>query len=326
MKKLALASILFLFLLATTVSAQITILFPENDVTYGPWSDTYFDYPKTGGKAHHIRLHVDVDEAVAYYRVMRNQEWVQYTNNEKQNDAVPDDAIVDFEPTDLEPLDMVGYLSAMQEVTVIAYDEDNNELGMDTVVFYLAVDLDDYYELIDTGSAIATRPAISDEDLAEIAVTKQQIETTEAFFTVTKTVTRITVKNLFTDETEEHTRVHVTIEPKSKGAMSTLINVYSIIPKEIVEHLNSLTIAGDYSVLDPDPIMMWNFAATEDPITVEYDIDAPLSETEIEKISIVAIADIEAEKTQLYFLIPLVIPIILLFGIVYFNRFKQHAR
>ncbi|MFA6888674.1 MAG: hypothetical protein WC254_04210, partial [Candidatus Woesearchaeota archaeon] len=101
MKKIFIVVTLLILFLPVLYAQEVKILFPENEVTYGPWSDTYFDYPRTGGKAHHIRIQMDVGENVAYYRLMRNNEWVQYVNNATMVDAVPTDSIIDFKATDL---------------------------------------------------------------------------------------------------------------------------------------------------------------------------------------------------------------------------------
>ncbi|PIN79380.1 hypothetical protein COV16_04540 [Candidatus Woesearchaeota archaeon CG10_big_fil_rev_8_21_14_0_10_34_8] len=320
-KCLTISLMLILFLLPLSIAQEIQILFPEDSVTYGPWSDTYFDYPRTGGKAHHIRVNVDVGENVAYYRISRNGELINYANNVTQKDAVPDDYVVDFDPDDLEPLDMIGYLSAEQKLEVTAYDKDNNEIGSDSVTFYIAVNLDDYYEILESEESFAEDFAIREEDLGFVDVTMEEIESTSLFYTVTNKITYLTVKNRFTNENEEHTRITITIEPKNKGAVGKLVNLYSFIPKKVVGHLNSLTLEGKYAVIDADPVMMWNFVAVNEPTTIEFDVNEHIPTNEI---SAVAVSDIDIEKTSWYFLIPLIVPIVLLFGIVYFSRFKKH--
>ncbi len=304
----------------------ITLNFPEDNVTYGPWSDTYFDYPRTGGKAHHIRLNVSARDDVAYYRIMRNNEWVQYVGNLSITDAVSDNSIIEFQPDDLEPLDLIGYLSALQNLSVVAYDENDNELGRDSAVFYIAVDLDDYYELLSSEGEIATSYSFSPDTLDRISVSQDVVLSTSTFFTLKQYVTQITVRNKFTGELENHTRVRLTLKPSLTSAFGQEVTLYTVIPKEIVATLHNLTLTGNYSVIDADPIMMWHFAAVEETETLEYDVTVPFNTEEAGEIVPIAVSQIEGTKTSWYFFIPLVIPIILLFAIVYFSRFKKNKR
>ncbi len=325
-------TLLFFLLSSITVSAQeteqsfIKILFPLDEVTYGPWSDTYFDYPRTGTKAHHIRVTVNIDdENVAYYQLMRNNEYVSYTGNESHVDAISDNSIIEFKPDDLQPLDLVGYLSAFQELTAIAYAADGSEIGRDTVTFYIAVNLDDYYELVSTQEELPSTYTVDPALLAGIGTTEEIVEESSYFFTIKKTVTLITVRNRFTGETEEHTRVQYTIEPLFATAAEKAIDVYTVIPKAVVGHLGNLTLAGNYSVIDADPVMMWHFGTVQSAQTIEYDINVPVNTQGAEAIIPILIADVEGSRTSWYFLIPLVIPVVLLFAIIYFAQFKKRV-
>ncbi len=323
---LLLVFLLFIPSLFAQETPAITLNFPEDGITYGPWSETYFDYPRTGGKAHHLRLNVSVGENVAYYRIMRNNEWVQYVGNMTMQDAVSDNAIIEFKADDLEPLDLIGYLSAFQNLSVIAYDVNGNELGSDSAIFYIAVNLDDYYELLSSEGERTSSFAVRQEDLDRVAVSQEEYETSTTFFTVKKYVTTITVRNKFTDEEEEHTRIRFSIKPAIASAVGEDVSLYAVLPKEVVEHLNNLTLAGNYSVLDVDPVMMWHFTAVDTTQTVEYDVNLPLNTEETAEIVPIIISDIEDVKSQWYFFIPLVIPVILLFSIIYFSRFKRHKK
>ncbi len=310
----------------TVFSQSITLNFPEDGVTYGPWSDTYFDYSRTGGKAHHLRLNVSAREDVAYYRIMRNDEWVQYVGNMTMQDAVSDNSIIEFKPDDLEPLDLIGYLSAFQNLTVIAYDLEGSELGRDSAIFYIAVNLDDYYELLSSEGEQTSSFAVRQEDLDMVSVSQEEFQTSSTFFTVKKYVTTITVRNKFTGVEEEHTRIRLSVKPAIASAIGKEISLYTVLPKEVVAHLNNLTLAGNYSVLDVDPVMMWHFSAVDTTQTVEYDVNLPLNTEETAEIVPIIISDIEDVKSQWYFYIPLVIPVILLFSIVYFSRFKKKEK
>lgn len=323
--KLSILVLLF-FLLLPFVSAQtspITLNFPENDVTYGPWSDTYFDYPRTGGKAHHIRLNVSVGDDVAYYRIMRNNEWVQYVGNRTMQDAVSDNAIIEFRPDDLEPLDLIGYLSALQNLSVIAYDEAGNELGSDSAVFYIAVNLDDYYEILSSEGEVALSHTFTPDALERVAISQEVALASTKLFTLKQYIAQITVRNKFTGELENHTRVRLTLKPALAASFGNAVDLYTYLPKEIVATLNNLTLTGNFSVIDADPLMMWHFAAVEETETVEYDVTVPIHTEEAEEIVPIVVSAIEGTKTSWYFMIPLVIPIILLFAIVYFSRFKK---
>lgn len=322
-------SVLFFMMLLSlpaVFSQAITLNFPEDGVTYGPWSETYFDYPRTGGKAHHLRLNVSVGEDVAYYRIMRNNEWVQYVGNTSMQDAVSDNSIIEFSSDDLAPLDLIGYLSAFQNVSVIAYDIAGNEIGQDSAIFYIAVNLDDYYELLSSEGEQTSSYLVRQEDLDRVTVSQQEYQTSSAFFTVKKYVTTITVRNKFTGEEEEHTRIRFSVKPAIASAIGKEVSLYAVLPKEVVAHLNNLTLAGNYSVLDVDPVMMWHFSAVDTTQTVEYDVNLPLNTEETAEIVPIIISDVEDVKSQWYFYIPMVIPVILLFSIVYFSRFKKKEK
>lgn len=301
---------------------QINILFPQDDVTYGPWSDTYFDYPRTKGKAHHIRISVDIENTVSYYRIMRNGEWVQYVGNTSMQDAMPSDSIIDFRSDDTEPLDLVGYLSALQNLTVVAYDQENNEVGRDTVVFYLAVDLDDYYDLLSSGEQVTSEYSFEPDIADNIYVTQEQVQSSFQFFTLIQTMTHVEVKNKFTQEIENHTRVHLTIKPTVSSVLGRPADIYTVIPKEIAA-FNNLTLTGQFQVINADPVMMWHFTAVENTQEIEYDVNVPIKTEGIDQVVPIAITSQSGIKTSWYFLIPVVIPIILLFAIVYFSRFKK---
>ncbi|MEK6867989.1 MAG: hypothetical protein AABX98_04150, partial [Nanoarchaeota archaeon] len=277
-----------------------------------------------GGKAHHLRINVSVGEDVAYYRIMRNNEWVQYVGNRSMQDAVSDNSIIEFQPDDLEPLDLIGYLSALQNLSVIAYDIDGNELGRDSVVFYIAVNLDDYYELISSEGEIATSYSFTPDALDRISVSQEVVLSSSSFFTLKQYITQVTVRNKFTGDLENHTRIRLILKPALTSAFGQEVDLYAVIPKEIVETLHNLTLTGNYTVIDADPIMMWHFAAVEETETLEYDVTVPINTEEAREIVPIAISEIEGTKTSWYFMIPLVIPIILLFAIVYFSRFKKN--
>jgi hypothetical protein len=319
MKKLLCLLVLVFLISIALANAQMTITYPEDGVTYGPWSDTYIDYARTGGKAHEFRMQVTIDDPnVAYYNIVRYGEIVREVSAEGEGD------IMNFAADDLEPMTMIGFLSAIQDFEVIAYDVDANELGRDSIEFYIAVALEDYYEVVESEPGFADAFVIREEDFGSVGVTVEQVEVTEDFFSVSKTVTYTTVLNRFTGETEEHTRVRLTVTPLIPGAADFSLDLYAFIPKEVVETLNDMTLEGNYEVIDTDPVMMWNFAAVEEPQTFEFDVHETLEEEAIREISTVAVSDVEVERTNWYFMIPLVLPIAMLFGIVYFNRFKKH--
>ncbi|MBI5072915.1 hypothetical protein HZA99_03785 [Candidatus Woesearchaeota archaeon] len=312
-----------LFSARDSSSAQsIKILFPQNDATYGPWSDTYFDYPRTGGKAHHIRISVDIGDDVSYYRIMRNGEWVQYVGNRSMQDAMQNDSIIDFRSDDTEPLDLIGYLSALQNLTVVAYDKDNNQVGTDNVVFYLAVNLDDYYDLLSSGETVTSHYALRPDIADAVSVNQEQLQSSFPLFTLIQTMTSIQVKNKFTGEVENHTRVHLTVKPAVSSVLGTPADIYTVIPKELAA-FNNLTLTGQFQVINADPVMMWHFAAVENAQDIEYDVNVPINTESVDKVVPIAITSESGVKTSWYFLIPLVIPVILLFAIVYFSRFKK---
>ena len=288
-----------------SVSAQetsvISILVPEDGVTYGPWSDTYFFYPRSQSDAHHIRISVDMDEeVVSYYGLFRNGVH-----------------IADFDSTDKEPSDLVGYLTTYNNLTVVAYDDEDNELGRDDVEFYLAVNLDDYFELIESEPEFLSEFSVTDEDLGKINVTRELYQETTKYFTVTKKIMYVNVSNKFTNDMEEHTRVTINIKPSIQGEE---VSVYNLIPKYIVEHVNDMTLTEEFKVLDNDPLMMWHFGDVEE---ITYDVNEKLTEEQLEEIKTIAVTEQLPEKSAFFYFIPLLLIPIIVGAIVYFGRFKK---
>ena len=313
-------------LLISCVSAgeHITLLYPEDLVTYGPWSDTYFFYERTQSEAHHIRIQVENSNEVAYYNIIRNDEAITYAGDQTQTDFNPDDAIVDFEPDDLEPLDLVGYLSTMNDIEVIAYNNNGEEIDRDSVTFYLAVNIGDYFDILETQPEFNSVFEITDEDLSEVEINREVYEQTSELFTITKNIIYATVKNKFTDETEEHTRVEITITPNVPGENLIL---YSLIPKQVVDNVNGLTLEQEFVVEDPDPLLMWSFAQVQEPKTLTYHVNKHLSEDEAEEIKLIAVSDAEVEaKPLIYYLFPILLIPILIGTLVYFSRYQKEVK
>ena len=315
-----------IILLMSVVSAgeHINIMFPEDMVTYGPWSDTYFHYPRTDSEAHHMRVQVDVGVEVAYYNILRNNEVITYVGDQEQEDFNPGDNIVDFEPTDLEPLDLVGYLSTMNEFEVVAYDADGEEIDRDIVTFYLAVNIEDYFDILDIEPDFESTFSITDEDLGKVEITREVFEEKSDLFIITKRVSYVKVMNKFTEELENHTRIDITLTPKIIGQD---VKLYSLIPKNVVEHVNNLVLEGQFEVEDPDPLLMWGFANVQDPKKLRYHVNKELSLEEAEEIKLIAIAEGELqEKSILYYLIPILAIPIFIGLFVYFNRFQKEVK
>jgi hypothetical protein len=152
-------------------------------------------------------------------------------------------------------------------------------------------------------------------------VSEEIVEISSELFSVRKYVSPITVKNKFTGELENHTRVEIIVKPLFETARD--ISVYSVIPKSVVATLDDLTLTGNYSVIDADPVMMWHFAAVDSTQKIEYDVNLPLNTNDAQEIVPIAVTNVNTDKSGWYFIIPLVIPIVLLFGIVFFSRFKK---
>ncbi len=283
----------------------ITIVFPEDGVTYGPWSDTYYFSEQYQTSMHHIRMKVAVDqENVEFYRIYRNGEPFRYVGNQRLNDAMPGDEVVDFEAADSEPLDFVGNLYTMNNFTVVAYNEQKKPVGSDSVVFYLSVNLEDYFEYVTTKPAAEAKSIISSQDLQHINVTEQQYQDSTKYFTITKVARTVEVRNKITGERETHTLIQVTITPRIAGLD---MKVYNVIPKKTVEDVNGLVLTDRFTVLDPDPMVVWSFADVRASKQIMYHVNDDLSAQEIDEIDVVAVADPIQKRNPLVYFVPAVV-------------------
>ena len=311
---------------------DITILFPEHDVTYGPWSDTYVPYPRTGGNAHVTSPQLEVnEETVAYYVLYLNDLAIINQGNiptdeltEVGFDFNPEDNVWDWEPNDKEPVDMYAPYSALNTLTAVAYDQNRNEIDRDEVTFFYAVNIEDYFEVLERHESGEIGFTIRPEDIEKINVEKEIVEDSTLLFEVTKEYTYLTVKNKFSGKEEEHTAIKLTITPKTPGVDLTL---YSLIPKHIAEHVNELVLEDDFTVIDPDPVMMWQFANVQEAKTLEYHVEKKLKAEEIEEIRAITVSDMAAKQKPLwYFLIPILLIPMIMFSFIYFSRYQQHHK
>lgn len=318
--------LIYLFMiviLASSIYAGefIEITHPEDGVTYGPWSESYYFEEKTEREAHHLFLKVDIDqEAVAYYNVIWNNILMEYAGGQIVEDFNPGDSIVDFAPDDLEPLSFASPATTLSTFEVIAYDTMGVEIDRDTITFYLAVNIEDYFEILESEPEFESLYRITDEDLGKVEITREVLEESSEVFTLRKSIIYVTARDRFTDEVVEHTKVVITIIPEYPGKDLTL---YSLIPKEVVDNVNEMVLEEDFVVKDPDPLMMWTFANVEETQQLTYHISKHLNSEEAEEIKMIAITEGGVEKSFIYYLIPIIaIPVIL--GIViYFSRFQK---
>ena len=295
-------------LLAASVSAQdIRVIFPENGVTYGPWSDSYFFFERTQSNAHNIIPNISVNtEAVDHYRM--------WWNGEINRDSVGE--IVNYSNTDTSGRQLVGPYKAMHNLTVVGYDADGNIVDEDMVIFFLAINLDDYYDILEEGSPFLADSPISAEDLASMQVSREQYRQSVGLFTIEKTFTYITAKEKLTGEITNQTKVKISIIPKKKLGAFTL---YSIIPKEIASSVNEVILTGNVTVLNPDPLMAWHFGAGEQEL--EYHVTGHAVEDDLKGLKVIPLAN--PQRSKLYYFLPIFLVPVIIFFLVYFSRFQK---
>lgn len=300
--------------------SQITITYPEDKVTYGPWSDSYFFYERTKSNAHHLVLEVEVDKEVAYYQISRNGEFMTY--EEEREDLSGVDLFVDFPAADTKPIDLVGYLTTLNRMEVVAFDETNTEIGRDSITFYLAVKLDDYFELLETEEEFISEFSFSDDDLDKLDMTIDTVTASNELFDITKTATYLRVRNKFTNSTDEHTRIRIDIEPK-EGVDE--YQLHGLIPKDVVETIDEMTLEKNFTVIDEDPLMVWQFSG---PQSLEFDVNSRLSTDGVDDIKVVATPFEKKEvtlktKNPLLYYIPIALVPIIAVVFVFFHRFDK---
>jgi hypothetical protein len=320
-------TILIFLLVVSFASAEndITILNPEHDLTYGPWSDTYVFYPRTESNAHQIMVELDINqETVHHYQIFNNNIPIQYAGGIMGVDANPDDAIFDFPADDTRPATLVGPVTTLNEVKVIAFDEENNVIDEDAVTFYLSINIEDYFEILERQEEGEIGFTIKPEDIAKINIEQEVVDESTLLFDIKKEYTFLTVEDKFTGSEKEHTGIKITITPKTPGVDLTL---YNLIPKYIVEHVNELVLEDDFTIVDPDPIMMWQFANVQKPKTLEYHVEKKLKIEEIEEIKAITISENAGEQKAIsYFLLPVLLIPIVMFGFIFFSRYQHHHK
>ena len=320
-------SILILLLTVSFASAEndITILNPEHDITYGPWSDSYVFYPRTESNAHQIMVELDINqETVDHYQIFNNGIPIQYAGGIMGADANPDDAIFDFPADDTRPATLVGPITTLNEVKVIAFDEENNVIDEDTVTFYLSINIEDYFEILERQEEGEIGFTIKPEDLAKMNIEKEVVDESNLLFDIKKEYTFLTVRDKFTGSEKEHTGIKITVTPKTPGVDLTL---YNLIPKYVVEHVNELVLEDDFTVVDPDPVMMWQFANVQKPKTLEYHVEKKLKIEEIKEIKAISISENAGEQKAIsYFLLPVLLIPIVMFGFIFFSRYQHHHK
>jgi len=298
MKKLVLIFILILF--SSVVSAGITITYPEDRTLFGPWSDTYVSYERTGGMAHNIVPTVDITDDVAFYRIYRNGEIAKSNTIEGHENAFAND--------DYEPLSLYGYLPSWNNLTVIAYDPDENEIYRDTVIFWISINLDDYFELLSSEEV--------DSSVIDSSMTTETEET--RYFDVVKTIYHVKVKNRFTGQEEDHTRIKVRLEPKFMVKEYSGLSLRAEVPKSIADNVNLMFLTEEFSIEEYDPLIVWSFDAEEE---VEFDITGRLTEEQLKQVSIApTVATMKKRLASILLLV--LVPIIA----VFFVFFAKHGK
>ncbi len=333
MKRGLLLLTIILFALPSLAYAQyIDIVFPEDGVTYGPWSDTYYFSERLNTTLHHIRLNLSIDQDnVVAYRIYRNGEPISYVGGMPMDDYFADDEVMDFRPDDTQPIDFVGNLFTLNNFTVEAFDINNNSIQNDSSVFYLSVNIEDYFEILDADEEFMSELAVSEEDLANIDVTQELYQESTDYFTITKKATYLQVRDRVTGRLENHTQITINVQPLVD---TTDVTLYNLIPKYIVEHVNDLILTEAFNVLDPDPLIMWNFAELSGTKEITYHVNEHVSGEGIEEITAMAVAEGHDEnvmtitssdnnKSYLFYLIPIVIVPFILITMLYYGKHKK---
>ena len=301
---------------------NIKLLFPQHNVTYGPWSETYVFYPKTKSNAHQIRLKLAIDQKkVAYYRIFNNGKPILYAGNVQLEDFNKNDNVFDFPPDDIEPVTLVGPVTTLNNVTVIAFDKDKKEIDRDTAIFFLSINIEDYFDILDQQEGKELGLNIRPEDIEKVKIDQKTFLETKDLYDVKQQYRYVTVKDKFTGNEKEHTAVKTTILPKIPGAN---ISLYTIIPKDIVESVNTIILQDNFTVMDPDPIMLWQFANVNQEKTLEYHIEGKIAEKKLAEIRAITLSTKEdLRKPFWYFLIPVLLIPAIMFTIIYFNKYNK---
>lgn len=293
-----------LFLLPIVSAADIEIVFPVEG-TYGPWSGTYKTHES--GKAHFITPSIKVNQqAIDKYEL--------YDNG---------NLIGGFEASDLNPTTAVITDPGLHTFVVKGY-KNNQVIAEDKVKTDFVFNYFDVFKSVKELDPVAVNFDVTEDDFANIDATLEEYQKTMEHVELKKSFIHLTVKDKFTGEEKENTLVVVKI--KLDSTVKDL-KVYEKIPKTVAQHVNNLTLIGNYTILEEDPLIVWSFAnidtAAIKELEVSYAVNDFVLEEDFEDVKTIPIAEIKPKKTYLYYLLPLLLIPIIVFIVIYFGKFQK---
>ncbi len=297
--------IVYLFTLLSFVSAaDIEIVFPTEG-TYGPWSGTYKTHE--GGKAHFITPSIKVNQQVV-------DKYELYDNG---------NLIGSFEASDLNPTTAVITDPGLHTLVVKGY-KSNQVVAEHSVKADFVFNYFDVFKSVKELDPVVVNFEVTEEDFANIEATLEDYQKTMKHVELKKSFIHLTVKDKFTGEEKENTLVVIKI--KVDEAVKDL-KVYELIPKTIAQHINNLTLTGNYTIIEEDPLIVWNFAnvdtAAVKELEASYAVNDFVLEEDFEDVKTIPIAEIKPKRTYLYYLLPLLLIPIIVFIVIYFGKFQK---
>ncbi|MBN1646062.1 hypothetical protein JW868_03430 [Candidatus Woesearchaeota archaeon] len=135
-------------------------------------------------------------------------------------------------------------------------------------------------------------------------------------------------------------RIHIGLREGVSSVQQ--VQVYELIPKSIAEDVDELLFEGmafnDYSewfqanhpgafveVLEKDPLIVWHFSEVEEDVELSYEVDFELDRAEVGNTFVTAQGISSNGVNYNYWWGLLIIPVVV-FVIVYFNRFKKEPK
>ncbi|MBI3032106.1 hypothetical protein HYY69_01415 [Candidatus Woesearchaeota archaeon] len=306
-KSLWLVNLLFVFtllLLPSVLSADIEIVFPAEG-TYGPWSGTYKTHES--GKAHFITPNIIVNK-----EVIDNYELYDNGN-----------LIGSFEASDVNPTTAVIIDPGLHTFVAKGY-KNNQVVGEVQVKTDFVFNYFDVFKSVKELDPVVVSFEVTEEDFAQIDANLEDYQKTMEHVTLKKSFIHVTVKDKFTGEEKENTLVVVKI---SIDEAVKDLKVYELIPKTVAQHINNLTLMGNYTILEEDPLVVWTFAGIDasavKELEVSYAVNDFVLEEDFEEVKTIPIAEIKPKKTYLYYLLPLLLVPIIIFIVIYFGKFQK---
>lgn len=293
------------FLAPAVLSVDIEITYPTPG-SFDPAGSTYQEYQ--GGKAHFLTPKITINQEVI-------DTYEFYDNN---------NLIGTFQASDTEPTTAVITEPGLHTLAVKGL-KDGQIIEEDSVEVDFVFEYFDVVDSINEEDPVELPAAgVTNSDLEEIGATEEEYQETMKHVQIKKELIHITVKDKFTGEEKENTMI---IVKASADNQVQELKIYELIPKNIAEHVNDVILTGDYTIINPDPLIVWTFAGVETSeiknFEATYAVEDFVLEEDLEEIKTIPIAQIKPPKKYLYYLIPIILVPLIVILFVYFNRFQK---